>query len=367
MMKTARVAVDSLNVRNAPVTGDIRYQLHRGDRLNVIREVDGWLEISRPESPCWVKGAMAEMLGVPGEITANEISVSGKKLMLPDGTSFAKLFKLGAFNSGKTKMEQFIAANPGLFATMKPSLVRVARAVSINEGALEAINTWDSAFLSFGIFQWTSGPGSDAGELPAMLARLAREDADAYAFYFGKYGLDLEMPATPAALPTGKFRLGGDLLSSPAKKGQLRSPIWAYRFWRAGHDPAIRKAEIGHALDRIGAFYDKTSTGLKNKRVRDWVSSELGVAQLLDQHVNRPGHVIDCVAAAIAKVLNAGAPANPSGWGDAQEAALLKHYLEIRATFGSLPMTNSTARADEIAKAVAAGKLSAKRNSFDGF
>ena len=366
-MQTARVAVDKLRVREKPVTGAVRYELLRGTRINVIREVDGWLEISRPETPCWVKGSMVELLTVPGEIGASDITVSGTKLLGPDGISFASLFRLGVANSGKTKMDAFISANSGLFATMQPSLVRVARAVSINEGALEAINTWDNAFLSFGIFQWTSGPGTDPGELPAMLARLRLEDGDAFAFYFGRYGLDLVMPATVAALPTGQFRLNGALLSVPVQKEQLRTPIWAYRFWRAGHDPSVCKAEIGHALDRIGSFYNKSGASLKGKRIRDWINSEVGVAQLLDQHVNRPGHVVPTVAAAVDAFLTGGGSPNPATWGDTQEAALLKRYLMIRKSFGGTPMTNSDARAAEIAKAVSTGKLSAKRASFTGF
>ncbi len=364
-MQTGRVAVDDLNVRDKAITGAVRAKLSRGRRIDIIAEKDGWFEIRHQIAPAFVKGSMVELLTVPGDLREDEIKISGKKVFASGGVQFATLTKLGVANSGKTRMDSFIGANPGLFATMSASLQRVARAVSVNEGALEAINTWDNAFLSFGIFQWTSGPGSDPGELPAMLARLKLEDGDAFAFYFGRFGLDLIMPATAGAT-SGQFSLNGTLLAKPADKEALRTNIWAYRFWRAGHDPSVRKAEIGHALDRIGAFYDKTGVALKGKRVRDWVTSELGVAQLLDQHVNRPGHVVPVLGAALEGFLGAGGNANPASWGDAQETALLKRYLAIRATFGSSPMTSSDSRAAEIAKAVSTGKLSAKRGSFAG-
>lgn len=365
-MQTARVIVDSLNVRAAPIDGSIRYQVKRGERLNVIRDLNGWLEIARAENPCWVKGSMVEIMAVPGEIRADQISIVDKAVSGPDGR-FATLFKLGLYNNGKTRIAAFVNANPGLFATMPPSLISVARAVSANEGALEAINSWDNSILTFGIFQWTAGAGNAAGELPAMLARLQLEDKDAFAFYFGRYGLGLEMPATSTGLPTGQFRLDGTTLTTAAQKEALRSHIWAYRFWRAGHDPAVRKAQVGHALDRIGIFYDKTSTALKNRKLSSWINSEVGVAQLLDQHVNRPGHVLGTVGAAIDQFLAAGGNSNPANWGDAQEAALLRRYLEIRKTYGTQPMTDSQKRAEKIAESVTAGTLSAKRGSFKGF
>ena len=60
-----------------------------------------------------------------------------------------------------------------------------------NEGNLDAINTWDNAFLSFGLFQWTAGTGSGKGELPALLARIKNEDRDLFDKYCGQHGLDV--------------------------------------------------------------------------------------------------------------------------------------------------------------------------------
>ena len=60
------------------------------------------------------------------------------------------------------------------------SEVNLMIAVAENEGRLDAINTWDNAFLSFGMFQWTLGTGGNQGELPALLRRLQNEDPAAF-------------------------------------------------------------------------------------------------------------------------------------------------------------------------------------------
>ena len=74
----------------------------------------------------------------------------------PDGRSFASVQRNGFFTVGITTLDTWLAGNPaGL--NLAPSLMRVLRAVSRNEGRLEAVNSWDTAFLSFGMFQWTAG------------------------------------------------------------------------------------------------------------------------------------------------------------------------------------------------------------------
>src|SRR5215471_4807731 len=104
----------------------------------------------------------------------------GNNAVAPDGSVFGKRFKLGIFNSGSTSIADFVGANQGAFADLSPSKLRVMTSVSTNEGKLEAINTWDSAFLTFGCFQWTVGAADGAGELPAMVNHLKETNPDAF-------------------------------------------------------------------------------------------------------------------------------------------------------------------------------------------
>src|SRR5712671_188559 len=89
--------------------------------------------------------------------------------------------------------------------------------------------------------------------------------------------------------------------------------------------------------------------------VGDWLRSEYGVALVLDEHVNRPGHVPGTLGAAINRLPG---PIDPASWGDADEAALIARYIDAR---NATTMTDPAPRADRIGKCVSGGSLSDKR------
>ncbi|MDH5537286.1 MAG: hypothetical protein OEZ08_17170, partial [Betaproteobacteria bacterium] len=233
------------------------------------------------------------------------------------------------------------------------SEINVMIAVAENEGNLDAINTWDSAFLSFGLFQWTAGTGSAKGELPALLARIKDEDRDLFDKYCGQHGLDVA-EITPGPV-YGYFSLRGATIKSSAAKEQLRQAPWAFYFWLAGQDPAVQAMEIKHALGRLDQFYD---TKVDNRhRVSDLVTSEYGVALILDQHVNRPAHVKACLAEALERT----GLRNSGGWGTREERKLMDAYLKIRA---KTSMTDAEKRAQVTRKYLTQGIISDRRGSF---
>jgi hypothetical protein len=151
--------------------------------------------------------------------------------------------------------------------------------------------------------------------------------------------------------------LDGNLLDTPAKKDVLRSVVWAYRFWRAGHHDAVRLAQFSWAAARLGRFLNAT---VKGRPVNAWITSELGTAQLLDEHTNRPGHVPGTLGMGIAAI-GAG---DPSGWTTADERRLIDAYLRARHARTSSKMTDSENRAARIDAMVGQGRLSADRGSF---
>jgi hypothetical protein len=112
---------------------------------------------------------------------------------------------------------------------------------------------------------------------------------------------------------------------------------------------------------RVETFYEKSIPSRKGKTISDFISSEYGVALLLDEHVNRPGHVPKILMAGVDRFVANSNKNDPAKWSDADEAAALQEYLEKRATSG---MTDSSGRAKKIAAFVESGKLSAKRGSF---
>jgi hypothetical protein len=169
------------------------------------------------------------------------------------------------------------------------------------------------------------------------------------------HGLGATIVSTGGQLATGFLTLAGKRLESPADKAQLRSPEWAYRFWRAGHDDRVRVSQLGCAASRILVFHGLIARGYP---ISAWLTSEQGIALVLDEHVNRPGHVPDTLEAAIGRL---GAKPDPTKWGTAEEARLIEIYCDEREKTN---MTDPDKRAGRIADCVLDGTLSDIRGSF---
>jgi hypothetical protein len=369
MSATGTVTASLLNLRAAP-NGSVIGQLAKGTAVEILADQGEWLKVNANGQVGFVSASFINRAAAgstpaaspPGAAAPSGFRFQGNTAVAPDGTQFAKKFKLGVFNVGKTSIGQFVSANPDRFSGISPSLVRVMQAVSKNEGNLEAINTWDNAFLTFGVFQWTVGTGSGAGELPAMLDRLKRNRPEKFQELFGQHGLDLKVTTPqPGVTPTGFFSLSNVILNTTAAKEKLRTLEWAYRFWISGADDDVRQAQIEHAIGRIDLFYRDARHKIGNRFIADYVTSEFGVALILDQHVNRPGNVPATIAKAVAQQVQLLGKDEPDTWGDAEEARLLDIYIQLRA---STSMTDSTQRANNIRQAVAAGLASGKRGSY---
>ena len=82
---------------------------------------------------------------------------------------------------------------------------------------------------------------------------------------------------------------------------------------------------------------------------------------LLDQHVNRPGHVPATLAKAVGELSQHVDVADPDSWTDHEERELLELYLVQRAMTS---MTDSEKRADAIKRAAAQGVIKDQRGSF---
>lgn len=237
--------------------------------------------------------------------------------------------------------------------------MKTIAAVSVNEGNLEAINTWDNSFMTFGMFQWTIGQDAAKGELPAMIHKVKMTDSALFDKYFGKYGLDISAPhATDKVY--GYFTLDGKLLDHPNRKELLRTEAWATRFWEAGQDPLVQAVQVEHAASRLWTFYWKTGKAPNMHSLSDLITSEYGISLILDNHVNRPGYVRECVDRAMVQT----GLTDPLHWTTEDEQKLLAAYLDIRKIHGKSPMTDAKVRGDRMVELVKAGKLSAERGSF---
>lgn len=272
----------------------------------------------------------------------------------------------GLYNSGKLSIKGFIQTDGAMLKDldMTDSAINVMSAVSDNEGKLEAINAYDGAFLSFGIFQWTLGTQDRDGELPAMLRGLKEAYPDAFEHYFGQFGLDVH-PETGRTY--GFLSLNDKKLRPRQEKKLLRNWDWVYRFWRAGLDKHVQAVQIQHALGRLKTFYwTQKAHGFTLNQI---ITSEFGVGLILDNHVNLPDFPWRCIQAAMTQT----GLTNPTNWTTAEERKVLEKYLDIRTTFTHAyregqrpvgPMFDARKRGETTRRYLKDGLISDERNSF---
>lgn len=357
MAQQGTVTAPGLNLRATP-GGPIMTVLGQGTVVEILEDDGGFLKVNAGGNVGFVA---ARFISRPtGE---GGFRFEGAAAVAPDGSIFGQRFKLGIFNLGSTSIADFVRGNPTAFPDLSPSRLRVMAVVSANEGKLEAINTYDNAFLTFGCFQWTVGTDDAPGELPAMVNHLKEIDAAVFDRLLGQFGLDVaSVDTSPGQPPTGFFSLNGTTIKTAAQKqNQLRTLPIAFRFFRAGHDNTMRQAQVAYAASRIDLSYRDASHKIRNLFIADFVSSELGVALILDEHVNRPGHVPATLAGAVDEFISASGKTNPLTWNTQDEAGLLNIYVQRR---NHTNMTDSQSRADRIRQAVSNGLASAARGSF---
>lgn len=287
--------------------------------------------------------------------------VIAKLLNTGQQEKFAKTTGLGLYRLGIFKLRDFITYGAGFLqqVRMSESETKVILVTSANEGSLDAINTWDNQYLSFGMFQWTLGSAGEQGELPALLTNLKKRFPSEFQYYFGQFGLD----ATSLDNNTGWLSLNGNRLVNAADKNLLRQPLWALRFAIAGMDALVQSIQVLHAISRLDRFYFTPTATLKGFALSQILSSEFAVSLLLDHHVNRPSHVIPCVADAIAR--SGRTPAQVAQSSTDNESLIIQNYLTLRETFGgTIAMTNSRQRAEAARQSISTVNLSPQRFSF---
>ncbi len=271
-----------------------------------------------------------------------------------------RLYRKGLYRVGLHEPEKFVADHREKLreVDLTESEMNVIFATSENEGNLDAVNTWDNQFVSFGMFQWTAGGSERPGELPALLNIIKEKYPDDFQHYWAQFGLDV----VDADTKTGWFSYRGKKLTSAAEKEMLRDHIWAYRFARAGADIEVQAVQVLHAANRIRQFYFTKSGRLGGYALADLITSEYGLALLLDNHVNRPGYVHGCIEDALRRG-NLTADELSRG-GDNEEQLVIRNYLDVRETYGQWPMTDARQRANVTRGYVLDGLISDRKGSF---
>lgn len=272
-----------------------------------------------------------------------------------------KKYKRGIFRMGDNKPETFIRENKQLITNLKisSSELNALLATSQNEGNLDAINTWDNSFMSFGMFQWTLGADANPGELPALIKLVKEKHPDAFDQYCGQFGVSVSADTNAT---TGYLIYKNKKVNSRTQKEFFRSNNVAYRFAEAGLDKRVSAIQVLHAINRFDRFYFNKTSKLGGNSLFELLSSEYAAALFLDNHVNRPGYLYGCVASAIES--SGLTYSQLKNGGDAEELKVINRYLVIRETYGRHPMTHSNARAAITRNFLDSGLISASKGSF---
>lgn len=148
-------------------------------------------------------------------------------------------------------------------------------------------------------------------------------------------------------------------MAGETKNGYWSSHNWALRFALAGKDPQVCAVQVLHAINRFHSFYFVPFAEFNGLTINDMLSSEYAASLLIDQHVNRPGHVKKVVLQALQQ--SGFTPQQLANGSDADELKVIKKYITIRNTTS---MTHADKRAAVVKGFLDKGLISAQKKSF---
>lgn len=163
----------------------------------------------------------------------------------------------------------------------------VFQAVSLLEGGLDSVNTYDTGFVSVGFIQFASLSGG-AGSLGQVLLTQKARDGEAFRKDFQRYGLDVKKDGRLVALD---LESGVEAAGPEAARLIIKDKRLIAVFQKAGRHSVPHQVAQLLVADRMYYPADDeviVTAGQKFQTftVRDFVKSEAGMATLMDRKVN---------------------------------------------------------------------------------
>lgn len=180
----------------------------------------------------------------------------------------------------------------------------VIGAVSRLEGGFDAVNTYDTGYVSVGFIQFTTGPAG-SGSLGGVLATEKAEAPADFARDFHSRGIDVTQANIYAVLDPAT---GAELSGADAVQDTIRDPRLMAVFQAAGKSSrAFRIAQIQTAKTGYYPADDPISVTLPSGAVvtglvSDVLKSEAGMATAFDRKVNTGGCARE-VSAGVAQIM----------------------------------------------------------------
>ncbi len=183
------------------------------------------------------------------------------------------------------------------------SEARVMRAVSALEGGFDAVNTYDTGYVSVGFIQFASLKAG-SGSLGSMLLSYKQDDPADFATDFHKFGIDV---APNGDLDIVDPSTGAEVFGSDANTQIITEKRLIAVFQRAGQkSDAFCAGQVKSAKSQFYPADDPVTLTTEDGRtltgkVSDFIKSEAGMATLFDRKVNT-GHIdlLSKVAAQVA-------------------------------------------------------------------
>lgn len=160
-------------------------------------------------------------------------------------------------------------------------------------GCLQALNSWDDAYMSIGFMQWPLA----FGKLQRLIARASEA--------FRRYGIELD----PTRTYSIKRSYGTETpiaLKGVSHPSELRSLEWAKRFYAAGLDPEIVAREAELALEIIAEERRKIEKNL-GRTIPHYGESSALRALIQETNNHRPAWLRTLLKRAVARYTSSGA------------------------------------------------------------
>ncbi len=173
-------------------------------------------------------------------------------------------------------------------AGMNPTEQHVFQAVSPLEGGFDAINTYDTGYISIGFIQFISGEEGNRSLLE-VLTRHRKDAPEDFARTFHAFGIDA---TDDGVLVVVDPATGAELVGAEAVRRVIEDKRLIAVFQRAGRrSREFRIAQVHIAKDHYWAGDDPFTIEIDGQtitgKVSDVVRSEAGLATLFDRKVNR--------------------------------------------------------------------------------
>ena len=218
----------------------------------------------------------------------------GTKISWTDNRRMRKNYAYYRFERGiasegvtvKTMPDDHLKALCDKAGISEPEL-KVMKAVSMLEGGFDAVNTYDTGYVSVGFIQFATlkDGGNSLGD---MLAMYKREDPEDFQNDFRKFGIDVTDQAKLACLdPSTGAEVTGEAATRKVIEDKRLIAVFQYDGLKSDAYDSMQlrsaKAQFYPADDTITLSVNgQTLTG----KVGDVFKSEAGLATLMDRKVN---------------------------------------------------------------------------------